>query len=164
MLKYYDVKSPVTLSVDASSHGLGAVIMQDQQPIAYASKALTSNQQRYAQIEKELLAVVYGCNKFHQYIYGQTVKVETDHKPLEAIFKKPLHLTPCCVLVIQQYITPFIDKIPIYIYIYIYIYTYICKINIINIITKSQQEAQCAIRLATRASDNSCLIKVSCYM
>ncbi|XP_028411133.1 uncharacterized protein K02A2.6-like [Dendronephthya gigantea] len=94
VLKYYDVNCPVTLSVDASSHGLGAVIMQDQQPIAYASRALTSNQQKYAQIEKELLAVVYGCSKFHQYIYGQTVKVETDHKPLEAIFRKPLHQTP----------------------------------------------------------------------
>jgi hypothetical protein len=94
VLRYYDVNSPVTLSVDASSQGLGAVIMQEQQPIAYASRALTSTQQRYAQIEKELLAVVYGCNKFHQYIYGQTIKVETDHKPLEAIFRKPLHQTP----------------------------------------------------------------------
>jgi hypothetical protein len=62
--------------------------MLEQQPIAYASRALASTQQRYAQIEKELLAVVYGCNKFHQYIYGQTIKVETDHKPLEAIFRK----------------------------------------------------------------------------
>lgn len=94
VLKYFDVNKPVTLSVDASSKGLGAVIIQDQQPIAYASRALTSTQQRYAQIEKELLAVVYGCNKFHQYIYGQTTKVETDHKPLEPIFKKPLHQTP----------------------------------------------------------------------
>ncbi|CAB3987536.1 Hypothetical predicted protein [Paramuricea clavata] len=70
--------------------------MQEQQPIAYASRALTSTQQRYAQIEKELLAVVCGCscNKFHQYIYGQTIKVETDHKPLEAVLRKPFHQTP----------------------------------------------------------------------
>jgi hypothetical protein len=88
VLRYYDINSPVMLSVDASSQGLGAVIMLEQQPIAYASRALASTQQRYAQIEKELLAVVYGCNKFHQYIYGQTIKVETDHKPLEAIFRK----------------------------------------------------------------------------
>lgn len=48
----------------------------------------------YAQIEKEMLAIVYGTNKFHQYIYGKTVIVETDHKPLESLFKKPLCKAP----------------------------------------------------------------------
>ncbi|KAL9987237.1 hypothetical protein ACROYT_G001509 [Oculina patagonica] len=47
----------------------------------------------YAQIEKELLAIVYGCTKCHQYVYGKKVKVQTDHKPLEALFKKPLFQT-----------------------------------------------------------------------
>ena len=45
----------------------------------------------YAQIEKELLAIVFACGKFHQYIYGFPTRVQTDHKPLEIIFKKPLH-------------------------------------------------------------------------
>ena len=57
---------------------------------AYGSRALTA----YAQIEKELLAIVYGCEKFHQYLYGRDIKVESDHKPLESIFKKPLHQAP----------------------------------------------------------------------
>jgi hypothetical protein len=70
--------------VDASS------VLQSQQPVAYASKPLTECQKRYAQIEKELLAILYGCEHFHQYIYGRTVVVETDHKPLEAIVTKPL--------------------------------------------------------------------------
>lgn len=48
-------------------------------------------QRNYAQIEKELLANVYGCQKFHQYIYGRNVEVETDHKPLENILRKNLH-------------------------------------------------------------------------
>lgn len=94
MLQYYDVEKPVTLSVDASSGGLGAVILQEQHPVAYDSRTLTECEQRYAQIEKELLAIVYGCEKFHQYLFGRCVQVESDHKPLETIFKKPLHKAP----------------------------------------------------------------------
>ena len=92
VLRYYDVRNPVTLSVDASSKGLGAVLLQEGKPVAYASRALTSVQQQYAQIENELLAIVYGCKKFHQYVYRR--EVETDHKPLKSIFKKPLHQAP----------------------------------------------------------------------
>ena len=63
--------------------------------MAYASKSLTVNQQNYAQIEKEMLAIVFGCVKFHDYIYGlPNVTVETDHKPLETILTKPLHAAP----------------------------------------------------------------------
>ncbi|CAG2214759.1 unnamed protein product [Mytilus edulis] len=80
--------------VGASSKGLGAVLIQNQKPVAYASRALTQTQQRYPQIEKETLAIVYGCNKFHEYVYGRRVQIETDHKPLQSIFLKPLHQTP----------------------------------------------------------------------
>jgi len=48
----------------------------------------------YAQIEKELLAVGYGLEKFHTYTYGRQVTVESDHKPLERIVKKPLQQAP----------------------------------------------------------------------
>ena len=52
-------------------------------------------QQNYAQIEKELLAIVFGVEKFHSYVYGKSDDVvESDHKPLETIFKKPLSLAP----------------------------------------------------------------------
>ncbi|KAL7851899.1 hypothetical protein SRHO_G00176840 [Serrasalmus rhombeus] len=93
-LKLYDVKVHVTLSVDASSEGIGAAVLQDGKPVAYGSHTLTDSQRRYAQIEKELLAIVYGCEKFHQYVYGKEILVESDHKPLETIFKKPLHKAP----------------------------------------------------------------------
>ena len=52
VLRFYDPTLPLTLSVDSSSTGLGCVIMQEGQPIAYASRALTKTQQKYAQIEK----------------------------------------------------------------------------------------------------------------
>ena len=94
VLKYYDVTEPVTLSVDASSKGLGAGMLQNGQPVAYATRALSPAQQNYPQIEKEAIAIKFACNKFHEYIYGKQLEVETDHKPLETIFKKPLHCAP----------------------------------------------------------------------
>ena len=83
---YYDVKKAVKISADSSKSGLGAVLEQDGHPAAYASRALSDTQQRYAQIE-ELLATVFACEKFHQFIYGKQVDVETDHKPLVNILR-----------------------------------------------------------------------------
>ena len=95
VLKYFDPAKPVKISVDASSKGMGAVLLQDEQPVAYASKTLTKSQQNYAQIEKEMLAIVFGCTRFHEYIFRlQNVEIETDHKPLEMILTKPLHQAP----------------------------------------------------------------------
>ena len=93
-LAYYNVKKGVTLEVDASKHGLGAVLMQEGKPVAYASKSLSRAEQEYAQIEKEMYAIVFGTERFHQYIYGRNVAVTTDHKPLEAILSKPLSAAP----------------------------------------------------------------------
>ena len=56
---------------------------------------MTSAEQNYAQIEKEMLAVCFATRKFHQYVYGKSkVSVQTDHKPLESILKKPLCKAP----------------------------------------------------------------------
>ena len=63
--------------------------------MAYAYKALTESQQNYAQMEKEMPAIVFGCERFHDFLYGQNVgTVESDHKPLEVILKKPIHQAP----------------------------------------------------------------------
>ena len=69
VLKLYNSRQEVTLQVDASQNGLGAVLLQEGRPVAYASRALSEAETRYAQIEKELLAIVFGAEKFHQYIY-----------------------------------------------------------------------------------------------
>ena len=93
VLQFYCVKKAVTLQADASQSGLGACLLQEGKPIAYASRALTNAERNYAQIEKELLAICFACTKFHQYIYGKECSVQTDHRPLEAIFRKPMNQT-----------------------------------------------------------------------
>ena len=91
VLAYYNPKLPVTISADASQNGLGCVCLQEGKPIAYASRSLTETEKRYAQIEKELLALLYACTKFDQYIFGRHVNAETDHQPLVTIMKKTIH-------------------------------------------------------------------------
>ena len=86
-LALYDPQLDLKISADASSFGLGAVIFQkgaDKQwrPVAYASRALSTTETRYAQIEKEALASVWACEKFQDYILGRRIIIETDHKPL----------------------------------------------------------------------------------
>lgn len=108
VLRYYSADEEVTVSVDASAHGLGACLLQGGRPVIYAARSLTPTEMRWAQIEKELLAIVFGCTRFHQYVYGhRKVIIETDHKPLESIFKKPLNSTPArlqrMLLVLQGY-------------------------------------------------------------
>ncbi|XP_044748562.1 uncharacterized protein K02A2.6-like [Coccinella septempunctata] len=90
VLQYYDLNKPVVISVDASKDGIGACLLQNGLPCAYASQALTETQKRWAQIEKELAAVLFGCQKFYEFVYGRSFSVETDHRPLIGIFKKPL--------------------------------------------------------------------------
>jgi hypothetical protein len=95
ILKYYDVNEEVTIQRDASEKGQGAALLQNGQPVCYASKMMTESQQRYAQIEKECLAIVFACERFDQYIYGgDNITIHSDYKPLEAIFKKPLLSAP----------------------------------------------------------------------
>lgn len=89
VLQLFNEKEPITLSVDASGYGLGATLLQKGKPIGFASASLKEEQKRYAQIEKELLAVVFGLRHFNFYTYGRPVTVETDHKPLVGLKEKP---------------------------------------------------------------------------
>ena len=100
LLALYNVNHETIVSADASSYGYGAVLRQRQpdgslRPIAYASRALTETEQRYAQIEKEALAVTWGCERFQDYLLGISFRVETDHKPLVPLLSfKPLEAVP----------------------------------------------------------------------
>ena len=54
----------------------------------------TETERKYMQIEKKMLAIVYGCENFNQCIYGHKLTVETDHKPLMNISQKSIHNAP----------------------------------------------------------------------
>jgi hypothetical protein len=94
VLSYYDPDLPLVIQCDASEKGIGCALLQKERPVAYSSRALTATETRYAQIEKEMLAIVFSLEKFNQYTYGRHTIVHSDHKPLESIVKKPLTRAP----------------------------------------------------------------------
>ena len=90
ILGYFDKDAKTLIIADANPVGLGAVLIQEQQGrkriISYASKSLSDVERRYSQTEKEALAVVWACERFHVYLYGIEFELYTDHKPLETIY------------------------------------------------------------------------------
>ena len=93
--------------MDASQRGIAAVLLQTKGSEEFASKLLSEAESRYSNIEREMLAVLFGLEKFHYYAYGRLVVVKSDHRPLEAIFKKHLSSAPPrlarMLLCIQKY-------------------------------------------------------------
>lgn len=90
MSKHFDNSRKITLTCDASEYGVGAVlahIMDDgsEKPIAMGSRTLSRTERNYAQIDKEAAAIMFGLDKFSQYVYGRHIIIYTDHKPLLGI-------------------------------------------------------------------------------
>lgn len=90
-LSYFDSKKNTILVADASPYALGAVLLQEERDkyfvISYASKALTEQEQKYYQTEREALALVWACEKFSMYLTMFKFKLWTDCKALEYLFK-----------------------------------------------------------------------------
>lgn len=89
VMVYFDATKQTVMIVDASPLGLGALLTQDGKVISYGSRALNDVETRYSQTEREALAVVWGCEHFHLYLFGNQFKIISDHKPLESIFNNP---------------------------------------------------------------------------
>ena len=114
VMSYFDTNNETIILVDASPVGLSAILSQraigSTKPgkiITYGSRALTSTEKRYSQTEKEALAIVWGIEHFHLYLYGAPFTLYTDHKPLELIYANPLSKPPARIerwmLCLQQY-------------------------------------------------------------
>ena len=93
-LQDLDPSLPMTIQVDASQVGLGTALLQNNKPITFASKTLTKTEYHYANIEREMLAFIFGAERFRTYVYGKSFTIEVDHKPLESISQKNLADTP----------------------------------------------------------------------
>ena len=93
---------------------MGAVLLQEHDgnwlPVAFISRAMTSAEKNYAEIEKELLGLVFACEKFHEYVYGATVIGETDHKPLVSLHKKNLCGKPGKYLIVTDTLSRAFDR------------------------------------------------------
>ena len=91
ILIHFDPSKPLTVSADASPYGIGGVlshVMEDgsKRPIAYTSRSLSPTEQRYSQLEKEGLAIVFSVRKFHQFLHGRPFVIHLDHRPLKFLF------------------------------------------------------------------------------
>ena len=90
VLAYFDKTKKHTIQCDASKKGLGVVLLQESKPVMYVSRALMEMEQRYSNIERELLAIVFAFERLNHYPFGRTVTVQSDHQPLQSIWKKSI--------------------------------------------------------------------------
>ena len=86
VLPYFNKYKDTILQTDASKKGFGAVLLQENHPVYYASRTLTSAEKNYQNLEREAMAAVWGMEKFHYFIYGKIFTLQTDQKPLVSIF------------------------------------------------------------------------------
>jgi len=88
-LNNFSLNETFEIQTDASEEAIGCCIFQNKKPVHYASRCLSDSEINFAQVEKEMLAIVFACTKFHYLIYGQKqVNIFTDHQPLVSVLRK----------------------------------------------------------------------------
>ena len=87
-LPYFNVNAETTLQMDAFRKGLRACLVQKGKVMCYASRALTKTEQNYQNLEQEALGTIWGMEKFHYFLYGKELTLETDQKPLVSIYER----------------------------------------------------------------------------
>ena len=90
VLAYFNPKAQHVIQTDASKKGLGAVLLQEGHPVTFASRALTPTEAHYSSIERELLGVEFGLRRLYNFTHGDTVTLQTDHKPLVPMFNREI--------------------------------------------------------------------------
>ena len=90
VLAYFNKTKKHTIQCNASKKGLGAVLLQESKPVMYVSRALTETEQRYFNIERELLAIVFALKRQNHYTFGRTITAQSNHQPLQSIWKKSI--------------------------------------------------------------------------
>lgn len=107
VLMPYNPKLPIQLACDASPTGIAGVLSHiingEERPIAYASRALTSAEQNYSQLDREALAIVFSVQHFYEYVYGRMFKLITDNQPLVRIFQHDAKLPKMTSARLQRY-------------------------------------------------------------
>lgn len=108
MLVHYDIKKPLKLFCDASPKGVGACLVHvmpsgEERPVVYASRSLSPAEQKYAQIEREGLAIIFSVRRFHQYLYGRAFTLVTDHQPLCKILGEKEGIAPLAAARMQRW-------------------------------------------------------------
>ena len=89
-LPYFNINAETTLQMDASKKGFGACLIKNGKVVCYASRALTKTEQNYQNLKREALGIIWGMEKFHYFLYGKELTLETDQKPLVSIYKKDM--------------------------------------------------------------------------
>ena len=107
VLKLFDSKLETSIETDASSYGIAAVLMQKHidgwHPVQFASRTLHASEVNYSQIEREALSVLFGCERFRQFLLGTKFVIKNDHKPLLKLLNSNSGLNTNCSARLQRW-------------------------------------------------------------
>jgi hypothetical protein len=96
------LKRELRLTTDASPLGAAAILshvtVEEEQPIAFASKTFTETECRYPHHERKATAIIFGVKKFHKYLFGYEFEIVTDNQAIAAIFRSKEHERPLAAL------------------------------------------------------------------